>query len=126
MGMIPCIVEPTVAVECPTGYLRSFSLTGKTSVDPQSLSSYSVEQCDWCFTSTVIFYVGNACLLPFMWFLSPLFIEGLLKKPSSSSDPLADLSTAVMSHAAVNSDARSTQIFSRNQNLEIQDVGRTP
>jgi len=43
-----------------------------------------------------------------MWFLSPLFIEGLLQKPSSSHQTPADWSTAVTSHAAVNSDARDS------------------
>jgi len=42
-----------------------------------------------------------------MWFLSQLFTEGLLQKPPSSSDfPLIG-PTAVTSHAAVTSDARS-------------------
>ena len=40
------------------------------------------------------------------------FIEDLLQKPPSSSD--ADWSTAVMSHAAVNNDARNIQISSQN------------
>jgi len=45
-----------------------------------------------------------------MWFLSQLFTEGLLQKPPSSSDLLLIGFTAVTSHAAVNSDARSIHI----------------
>jgi len=48
-----------------------------------------------------------------MWFLSPLFIEGLLQKALQLIRP-ADWSTAVTSHAAVNIDARSIQISSQN------------
>jgi len=55
----------------PHGPLRSFSLNDLL-VDPQSLCFYSVEQ----ITVLTTFYV---------LFIST-FIEGLLQKPSSSSD----------------------------------------
>ena len=49
-------------------------------------------------------------------FLSQLFTEGLLQKPPSSYSAISPLigSTAVTSHAAVTSDARSIQISSQN------------
>jgi len=43
-----------------------------------------------------------------MWFLSQLIFEGLLQKPPAHQT--SDWNTAVTSHAAVNSDARSIQI----------------
>jgi len=49
-----------------------------------------------------------------MWFLSQLFTEGLLQKASMSIRPLLIGPTAVTSHAAVTSDARSIQISSQN------------
>jgi len=45
-----------------------------------------------------------------MWFLSHLFTEDLLQKASKQIRPLLIGSTAVTSHAVVNSDARSIQI----------------
>jgi len=49
-----------------------------------------------------------------MWILSQLFTEGLLQKASKLIRPPLIGSTAVKSHAAVNSDARSIQISSQN------------
>ena len=48
---------------------------------------------------------------PFMWFYLNLFLKAFLKSPQAHQTS-SDWSTAVTSHAAVNSDARSIQIFS--------------
>jgi len=48
-----------------------------------------------------------------MWFLSQLFTEGLLQKHPCYQTLLIG-SMAVMSHAAITSDARSIQISSQN------------
>jgi len=55
-----------------------------------------------------------------MWFLSPLFTEGLLQKPPSSSDlPLTPRPWRHI-HTVVNSDARSRSIQISSQNIRIR------
>jgi len=86
----------------PNGSLRSLSLTGTISLSIPSHFARIQSNRSQYFTSS-----------KFMWFLSQVFTEGLLQKASKLLRPTADWSTAVMSHAAVNSDARSIQISSQ-------------
>jgi len=94
----------TLAVESPTDlFVASHWLERSSCRFPVTLFAFSRAGHS---TSQVIttFYVV----------LSQLFTEGLLQKPPSSSDLPLIGPTAVTSHAAVNSDARSIQISSQN------------
>ena len=94
----------TLAVESPTDlFVASHGLERSSSRFPVTLLVFSRVDHSTSQILTTLYVV-----------LSPLFTEGLLQKPPSSSDPPADWSTAVTSHAAVNSDARSIHISSQN------------
>ena len=91
----------------PHGSLRSFSLTGTIFLSiPSQFARIQLSRSQY-FTSS------NHLLCGFYlnFLLKPCF-----KKPSSSTDLSSDWSTAVTSHAAVNSDAR-IQISSQNTPL---------
>jgi len=82
-------------------------------------ASHWLEQSSCRFPVTLLVFSRedhrtSQVLTTFYVVLSQLFIEGWLQKPPSSSDLPLHWSTAVTSHAAVNSDARSIQISSQN------------
>jgi len=94
----------TLADEAPRTSLYLLTDWNDLLVDSQSLCSYSVEQI------TVL----HKYWPPLLWFLSELFLKICFKSLDISIRPLLIGPTAVTSHAAVNSDARSIQISSQN------------
>jgi len=103
----PSLISISVGVDHPCcrklhGSLRSFSLTGKIFLSIPSHFARIQSSRSQYFTSTNHLSCG---------FIST-FTEGLLQKPPCYQIS-SDGSTAVTSHAAVNSDARSIQISSQ-------------
>jgi len=97
----PSLISISVGVDhpwCrkPHGSLRSFSLTGTIFLSIPSHFARIQSSRSQHFTSS-----------NHLWFLSQLFTEGLLQKASKLIRTPLIGSTAVTSHAAVTSDARS-------------------
>ena len=88
----------------PDGLLHSFSLTGMIFLSIRS--HFTHIQWSWSQYFTSINHLSCG-------FLSQLLLKPCYKKPPYSSDP-PDWSTAMTSHATVNSDARSIQISSQS------------
>ena len=91
----------------PHELLRSFSLTGTIFLSIRSHFARIQSSSSQYFTST-----NQVLTTSHVVFIST-FTEGLLQKPPYIHQISSDSSTAVTSHAAVNSDARSIQIYSQ-------------
>jgi len=91
----------------PHGSLHSFSLTGTIFLSILSHCARIQSSRSQCFTSS------NHHFMIYVVFISTLYWR-LASKTYTLIRPLSDWSTAVSSHAAVNSDAHSIQISSQN------------
>jgi len=104
-GRLPLLISISVGADHPCrqkphGSLRSFSLTGTIFL---SIPSLFVHRSQY-FTSTNHLSFG---------FYLNILLKACFKSPLSIRPPLTG-STAVTTHAAVNSEARSIQISSQN------------
>ena len=94
----------TVVVESPTDlFVASHSLERFSSQSSVNLLVFNRADHSTLQVPTSFYVI----------FISTFFIEGLLQKALRIITPPADWSTAVSSHAAVNSDTRSIYIFSK-------------